>query len=216
MIDGTKSRAEVIALAYQAQRFTPNQEGFRQNVRKKTYNPIHTAPTLNRVITHMAGTKNGKDYPWMKRQAGKIVLDPDADGFIRGLGTPGELREFMATLSLFLKTAPVKGKKGMNAFVDSAQESLTPADVVKAAYNISTKIHWKKGQYNINKMTKLAGRVRGSQEKWECLAVLAQYYPLSGVPQPLINHFVDQLGTLDVQSFQELVNQVLVFYKAEA
>jgi len=214
-IDGTKSEPKVIELAYKAQQFTPSQESFRRNDRKKTYNPIHTAPTLNRVITHMADSAHGKDYQWMQRQAQKVVLDPDAGSYINQLREPKELRAFMATLSLFLKTAPVKGKKAMNTFVDSGQKKLTPADVVKLAYEIKNDVRWN-GQYNINKMIKLAGRVRGGRGKWECLAVLAQFYPLSGVPQPLINRFVEELGTLKVESFQEMVNQVLVFYKAEA
>lgn len=212
--DGTLSESAVIQLAYRAQQFTPSQESFRRNDRKKTYNPIHTAPTLNRVITHMAGDKR-RDERWMKRQARKIVLEPEAGEYINQLGSEDELRQFMATLSLFLKTAAVRGRQGMNGFVDQGQERLPPARVVARAYKIKNEIGWRP-QYNVNKLTKLAGRVRASRDKWECLAVLAQYYPLSGVPQPLINRFVDELGTLHVASFQELVNQVLVFYKAQA
>lgn len=214
--DGTRSAPAVIALAYRAQQFTPSQESFRRNERKKTYNPIHTAPVLNRVVTHMAGDPT-RDEQWMKRQARRVVLDPEAGAYINQLQSEEELRQFLATLSLFLKTTAVRGRAGMNTFnAEKAQDHpLSVAEVVTLAYKIQTEISWRK-QYNVNKLTKLAGRIRAARDKWECLAVLAQYYPLSGVPQPLINRFVDELGRLNVASFQALVNQVLVFYKAQA
>jgi hypothetical protein len=95
-----RQEEKVIQMAYQAHRFTPSQESFRRGQQKKTYNPIHTTPTVNRVITHLAGKR---DLDWARRQARQVVLDAEAGRFVDQLHSWSDLREFLATISLFLK-----------------------------------------------------------------------------------------------------------------
>lgn len=201
----------VIRLAYGACGLTPSQESFRRGDQKKTYNPVHTAPLLNRVITHLEGQR---DFDWARRQAGRIVLDEKASQFIDGLATQEALRHFLATLSLFLKTTETKDRRAMRTYAERESKPLTPEQIAERAWQIARDVKWRT-EFNKNKMTRLAGRVRGARGKWECLAVLAQYYPLKGVSQDLINRLVQELETTDLGSFQALVSQTQVLYDAE-
>lgn len=201
----------VIRLAYGACELTPSQESFRRNEQKKTYNPVHTAPLLNRVITHLEGQR---DFDWARRQAARIVLDEEAGRFINGLATQEDLRHFLATLSLFLKTTETKERRAMRTYTERGSTRLTPEQIVERAWQVFRDVKWRT-EFNKNKMTRLAGRVRGARGKWECLAVLAQYYPLKGVSQELINRLVQELETTDLGSFQALVSQTEVLYDAE-
>lgn len=210
--DPTLSGEETIALAYQAMRYTPSQESFRRGLQKKTYNPIHTAPVFNRVVTHLDLTQ---DMDWARKRTREIVREEAAAAYIAQLSTPAMLRAFLATLSLFLDTTATKERKEMQTFEPKRDQRLAPDQVVKRAYELSRRFPWL-ATYNLNKMTKLVGRIHGARGKWECLAVLAQYYALRGVNQALINQLVKELEEVQMGSFQELVNQLLVFYSAAA
>lgn len=200
----------VIRLAYRACGLTPSQESFRRGEQKKTYNPVHTAPVLNRVITHLEGQR---DFNWAQRQAKRIVLDEEAGQFINGLATQEALRHFLATLSLFLKTTETRERRAMRTYTERESKPLTSEQIAERAWQIVRDVKWSK-EFNKNKMTRLAGRVRGARGRWECLAVLAQYYPLKGVSQELINRLVQELETTDLGSFQMLVSQTQVLYDA--
>ena len=203
---------DVIKLAYQASTYAPPQEDFRRGRRKKTYNPLQTAPTLNKVITHLEGAN---DFQWMKRKARLLVLEKEAAAHIDSICTLEELRQFLATFSLFLKVGKSKGTPGMKKYEEESRpEALSTAQAIDRAYQLSEANRWN-SDMNLNKLTKLAARVRGCRSKSECLGVLAQNYPLSGIPKELIDNFVGLLGRVDVSSFQQVVNQTLVFYKAQ-
>ena len=201
----------VIKLAYQACAYTPSQESFRLGEQKKTYNPVHTAPTLNRVITHLEGQR---DFAWARGQARQLVLEQAAADYVNQLQTSSELRHFLATLSLFLKTTATKERKAMRSYTDRAATRLDTEATAQKAWRIVQDVKWQK-ELNRNKVTRLAGRIRGAQSKWECLAILAQYYPLRGVSQALINRLVEELEPVDLATFQSLVNQTLILYSAE-
>ena len=47
------------------------------------------------------------------------------------------------------------------------------------------------------------------------LAALARFYPLSGVPGPVVNDLVRELEKLRLDTFQELVARALLFYEAQ-
>lgn len=209
--DPTQNGERVIALAYQAMHYTPSQESFRRGAQKKTYNPIHTAPVLNQVVTHLDLAER---MAWGKQRARAVVREEAAAQYINSLQTPVELSEFLATLSLFLKTTATKERKAMQQYQDKAQRRLPPDQLVQTAYQIVGQFRWRSAN-NLNKLTKFAGRINGARSKWECLAVLAQYYPLRGMDQNLINRLVEELCVLEVSSFRTLVNQLLVFYSAD-
>jgi len=208
--DPTKAPTSVIKLAYDTVCVIPSQESFRRGQQKKNENPARTAPTLNRVITHL---DRNKDFAWARDKAGKLVLSAEAQSHVRALRSTAELKEFLATLSLFLRTTKTKEREAMNTYRPTGDDRLTPPQVIERAWRITQELPWRSDLVG-NKLIRMTGRIRGAQSKWECLAVLAQYYPLRGVSQPLVNRLVDELGKIDVTSFQALVSQVLVFYDA--
>lgn len=214
MDDPTKAAAPVIQLAYDTvytiPSAIPSQESFRRGIQKKNENPVHTAPTLNRVITHL---ERKKDFAWAKRKACKLVLSREAEDYIGALRSTDELKEFLAALSLFLRTTKTKEREGMKTYKPRSDTPLPPAQIIARAWQITQALPWR-AEFTKNKLTRMAGRIRGAQSKWECLAVLAQYYPLRGVSQLLIDRLVDELGMLDLASFQAVMSQVLVFYDA--
>jgi hypothetical protein len=209
--DPTLSGEETIALAYRAMFDTPSQETFRLGQLKKTNNPVHTAPIFNRVLTHLDVEHK---LQWAKGRAGVIIGNKAAEQYLHQITAIEDLRNFLATVSLFLKTTKIKGRDPMQTFEDKMNKRLPPDQVVKEAYELARQFRWKQGEYNLNKFTKLTGRIHGARGKWECLAILAQYYPLRGMDQALINQMVRKLGDLDVGSFRAVVNQLLMFYSA--
>lgn len=210
MNDPTTIPTSIIQLAYETVIHIPSQESFRRGKKKKNENPAKTAPVLNRVITHL---DKSKDFAWGKDKARQLVLSKNAAAYINALQSTVELKEFLAALSLFLQTTETKDRAPMNAYQSERDDTLTPEQIAERAWVISQDIPWSTDLV-MNKLIRMSGRIRGAQGKWECLAVLAQYYPLRGISQALINRLVDELGKMDFTSFQAVVSQLLVFYNA--
>jgi len=206
------SEQNEIKLAYQAHGFVPKEE-YRRGRRKKLYNPIHAAPTLARAMDHRGEREFGMEQA--RRKAKGIILESEANRHVDSLDW-NSLRAFLDTVALFLK-AEVRVQKGrkmvrqqMRTFQDTGEARWDSKSLVQRAQQLALKLR----DGNPNKLKRLEGRIRGSRNKYEALASLAQYYPLKGVPHQIIDELVGDLGKLELDSFKQLVAYTIVFYDA--
>jgi hypothetical protein len=202
---------DVIRAAYAAQGLTPDQEEFRTKRRKAIQNPAQRTKTLNQVITHM---HNPQKLAWAKQKASAILLSEDAAAYVTGLDSQHELREFLAAVGLFLKTTETRRLPPMTPFSDGEEQRLSQAATTQLAWTIVQETPDGEGP-DVKKLMRLVEWVRGAQNRWTCLAVLAQFYPLKGMSPWLLNRLTTELGRLELGVFRELTSQVLVFYRAQ-
>lgn len=202
---------EAIQLAYHAHNYVPSEE-YRRGRRKKMYNPIRAAPVLLAAMDHLGEC----EFPLeeARQRARNAVAEPEAARYIEELNWE-ELKAFLGTIALFLKAGPQGKEKGMHQFQDQAQARLSPDELGQRAMNISNKLLKTRRDNNSNKLKRLSAHITAASDKWEALAVLARFYPLRGVPGPVINDLVGQLEELHLDTFQELVAKALLFYEAQ-
>jgi hypothetical protein len=203
--------AKAIALAYKAHRYVPTEE-YRRGQRKKMYNPIRAAPTLLAAMDHLGEAEFSLREA--RRRAQNAVAEAEAARYLEGLDWDG-LKDFLGTIALFLKAGPQGKERGMQTFEDRAQQRLDPGEIGWRALEIAGKLQQSREQKNLNKLKRMTGHIAAARDKWEALAVLARFYPLSGVPGPVVNDLVDQLGKLHLDTFKDLVARALLFYEAK-
>lgn len=209
-----------VQLAYQAARYVPT-EAYRTHKgrRKKMYNPIKTAPTLVQAMTHLG--EAGMPLPKARRRARETILEPEAAEYIDAVRNWSQLRDFLDTLALFLKAevevkvGRKKRRQAMRNFVQRSDERWEAKKLVPRAQDLAQKIGEKR-DVNVNKLKKLESRIKGCRDKWEVLASLAQYYPLSGVPSEVIDDLVNDLGEIHLDTFKQLVSYTVVLYRADS
>ena len=209
-----------IQLAYQAARYVPT-EAYRthQDRRKKMYNPVKTAPTLVQAMTHLG--EGAMPLPDARQRARETILEPEAATYINSVQGWSQLRDFLDTLALFLKAevevrvGRKKRRQAMRNFVPRSDERWKTEKLVPRAQDLAQKIRRRGKDINENKLKKLESRIKGCRDKWEVLASLAQYYPLSGVPSEAIDDLVDHLGEIHLDTFKQLVSYTVVLYRAD-
>jgi hypothetical protein len=215
----TTSAASPIELAYQAARYVPT-EAYRthEERRKKMYNPVKTAPTLVQAMAHLG--EKGMPLPKARQRAWEAILEEGARQYVEGIGEWSQLCDFLDTLALFLKAevevrvGRKKRRQAMRKFVQRSDDRWSAKELVPKAQELAQKIGKQRG-VNVNKLKKLESRIKGCADKWEVLASLAQYYPLSGVPSAVIDDWVDDLGQVHLDTFKQLVSYTVVLYRAE-
>ena len=151
---------------------------------------MHTAPLLNRVITHLEGQRDliGRGGRrggscWTRRRA--VHQRTGDTGGIAAL--PGDFEPVS-------EDHRDQGEEGYAHVHGAGEQRLTPEQIAEHAWQLVREVKWQR-EFNKNKMTAAGRALRGARSKWECLAVLAQYYPLKGVSQDLINRLVQELET---------------------
>lgn len=203
-----------IELAYKAHSYVPTEE-YRRGRRKKMYNPARATPTLARAMDHLGEKKYGLDRA--RREAKGTILEKEANRYVADLDWNG-LRTFLDTVALFLKaevTVPKgrrKERRKMRTFQDRGEEVWKRKTLIERAQQLAQQLQ--NSENNPNKLKRLEARIRGSRDKYEALAGLAQYYPLKGVPHRVIDELVGDLGKLSLETFRELVAYTIVFYDA--
>jgi hypothetical protein len=130
---------------------------------------------------------------------------------VRELGEEG-FRQFLSVLSFFLK-AETKERGKMKRFNRVSEERLSRQKLTTEATSLSGKLG-DQGDINVNKLKRLGARLSASRDPYEALAHLARFYPLKGVPKEVIDHLVEKLGELDLESFKNLYALGLRFYEA--
>jgi len=126
-----------------------------------------------------------------------------------------EFRQFLSVLSLFLK-AETKERGEMKRFKRDSEEKLSRQDLARKAMELSDMLR-EAGEANVNKnkLKRLGARLSASRDPYEALAHLARFYPLKGVPEEVIDHLVEKLGELELESFKNLYALGLRFYEAK-
>jgi hypothetical protein len=204
---------EAIQLAYHAHNYVPAEE-YRRGQRKKMYNPIRAAPVLVAAMEHLGPA----EFPLedVRQRAREAVAEPRAAAHIEGLDWD-QLKAFLSTIALFLKAGPQPQRKetGMRQFENKDNKHLSSEELGQRAMDISRKLLKTRAENNINKLKRLSAHITAASDKWGALAVLARFYPLSGVPGPVVNDLVGQLEQLDLDKFQGLVAKSLLFYEAQ-
>lgn len=199
-----------IELAYEAKDYVPTEE-YCRGQRKKMYNPIHATPVLVQAMDHIGeanfGVMRARERAW------QIILEPEARACLATLDWQG-LRRFLSTLAMFLKASPVGKEKGMRTFQDQSEETWDTKRIGQEAKLLADILMKTRGSNNDNKLRRLSARVKGARNKWEALASLAQFYPLSGVPQKVGDELVAKLEVVNLATFQDLVAQMIIFYRA--
>lgn len=126
---------------------------------------------------------------------------------------PDSFREFLSATVLFLKAETERGK--MRTYDPNKPEGpLTAKELDEAALSIAETLEGE--DVNKNKLTRLAARVTASRDEYEALAHLARFYPLSGVPEGVVDKLVAHLETVEFDDFTKLISLALIFYRAEA
>jgi len=146
-------------------------------------------------------------------RAKKAVVEREAAQYVDELSWD-DLRTFLGTIALFLKAGPQRKEEGMRQFEDRDQARLSQAELGQRALDISNKL-LKARDNNMNKLKRLSAQIAAARDKWEALTALARFYPLSGVPQQVVNDLVAELEQLRLKTFQELVAKALLFYEAQ-
>jgi len=207
-----------IELAYRATQYIRT-EDYRthKNGKKKTDSPIERAPRLVQAMSHLG--EKGMPLSHAKKRAKKEIQEKKVSQFIDSVQEWSELRDFLDTLALFLKAKiEVKDKKrrqAMRKFIPRSKNRWKAKELVPKAQELAQKIGRQK-DINTNKIKKLESRIKGCRDKWEALASLAQYYPLSGVPTDVIDDWVDLLGELHLDTFKQLISYTIVLYRAQS
>jgi len=132
---------------------------------------------------------------------------------VQRLGKKG-FQQFLSVLSFFLK-AETKERGEMKRFDDRVpKKRLSRPELTTEAMSLSGKIR-DQGEINVNKLKRLGARLSASRDPYEALAHLARFYPLKGVPKEVIDHLVEKLGELELESFKNLYALGLRFYEAK-
>ena len=122
-------------------------------------------------------------------------------------------QQFLSVLSFFLK-AETKERGEMQRFNRVSEEQLSRQDLAEKAMELSGKLRVGR-EVNANKLKLLGARLSASRDPYEALAHLARFYPLKGVPKEVIDHLVEKLGELELESFKNLYALGLRFYEAK-
>lgn len=199
-----------IELAYRAHGYVPS-EDYRRGRRRKMYNPVRTTPALVEAMIHLGPSEMGLQEA--RRRAKRAVEHPQAAQRIDTLNWDG-LLDFLDTIALFLKAGP-QGRKerGMRPFEDREKNVLSSKEVTQIARPLASEQI--KGDVVKNKLKTMGAHVTAAHDKWEALAALARFYPRSGIPKGYVDALVEQLETIDLDSFKQLVAQSLIFYEAD-
>jgi len=202
-----------IKLAYQAHNYV-DRAAYRHGQKKKSDNPAKTAPILAAAMEQFG--QAGLPLWKARRKAQQVVGDPRIARYLEKLGW-ADLKAFLGTIALFLKTYPEdETEVGMVQFQDRGQTQLDPEALGQQALALSNQLLKTHRDNNLNKLKRMADRVRVARNKWEALATLAQFYPLRGVPDSVVNDLVEQLSVLHLRSFQDLMARALLFYEAQS
>ena len=104
----------------------------------------------------------------------------------------------------------------MKNFERDSEGKLWGENLARKAMELSKKLE-EAGEANVNKnkLKRLGARLSASRDPYEALAHLARFYPLKGVPEEVINHLVEELGKLELESFKNLYALGLRFYEAK-
>jgi len=200
-----------IELAYRTRDYIPT-EVYRRGERRKAYSPARAAPALVQAMRHL-GEKQ-LSLKEARARALTAVQEPKAAEFVRRIPDWESLCRFLDVLAIFLKAGPKGKEKGMRTFQDRAQRRLPPKEVSERAQKWAGQIG-KEQNVNSNKLKRLSARIASARNKWEALASLARFYPLSGVPKPVINGLVGELEETALDSFKEVVAQAMIFFEAQ-
>lgn len=199
-----------IELAYRAHTYVPS-ESYRRGRQKKMYNPIRTTPALVQAMTHLGPRTLGINEA--RRRAKDAVREPEATRHIDELGWDS-LLSFLDTIAIFLKAGSQGGKeRGMRKFEDRGDATLKPPEISQRARALAGENI--RGDVGKNKLKKMGAHITAARNKWEALAALARFYPRSGIPCGYVDALVEQLETIDLDSFKQLVAQSLIFYEAD-
>lgn len=134
---------------------------------------------------------------------------------VQHLGKEG-FQQFLSVLAFFLK-AETKERGEMKRFKRVSEKKPSTRDLAeKEAMELFEKLD-KAGEANVNKnkLKRLGARLSASRDPYEALAHLARFYPLKGVPKEVIDHLVEKLGELELESFKNLYALGLRFYEAK-
>jgi len=101
----------------------------------------------------------------------------------------------------------------MRKFEYSEGEALSPGEIAQLARPLASEQI--KDDVVKNKLKTMGAHVTAAHDKWEALAALARFYPRSGIPKGYVDALVEQLETVDLDSFKQLVAQSLIFYEAD-
>jgi hypothetical protein len=96
----------------------------------------------------------------------------------------------------------------------SEKRNLSTKELIDEAMDLAERFR-KRKDVNKNKLKRLGARLSASRDPYEALAHLARFYPLKGVPEDVINHLVEKLGELELESFKNLYALGLRFYEAK-
>lgn len=103
----------------------------------------------------------------------------------------------------------------MKRFNRVSEEKLSGQNLAEKAMELSDKLHDAEGNINLNKLKRLGARLSASRDPYDTLSPLARFYPLKGVPKEVIDHLVEKLGEVELESFKNLYVLGLRFYEAE-
>jgi hypothetical protein len=137
------------------------------------------------------------------------------DSSVRGLAED-YFRQFLSALAFFLKAESEEGREMKRFTQDSEPEKLSRKDLARKAMELSDMLR-EAGEANVNKnkLKRLGARLSASRDPYEALAHLARFYPLKGVPEEVIDHLVEKLEKLELESFKNLYALGLRFYEAK-
>jgi len=183
-----------IEMAYQE--YSNVQAGKKEALKELSKAMVHAELPLTEAIGH---------YRKMTTRWNPAVERLDEEGF----------RQFLSVLSLFLK-AETKEHGEMKNFDRVSEEKLSGENLARKAMELSKKLE-DMGEANVNKnkLKRLGARLSASRDPYEALAHLARFYPLKGVPKEVIDHLVEELGKLELESFKNLYALGLRFYEAK-
>lgn len=199
-----------IELAYRTRDYIPT-EAYRRGERRKAYSPARAAPALVQAMRHLG--ERQLSLGAARARALDAVQEPQAADFVWQVRDWESLCRFLDVLAVFLKAGPKGKEKGMRAFQDRAQRRLLPQEVSERAQKWAEQIH-RERNVNANKLKRLSARIASARNKWEALASLARFYPLRGVPKPVIDGLVGELEEAELGSFKEVVAQAMIFFEA--
>ena len=182
----------VIELAYQER--SKVQAEKKEALKELSKAMVHAELPLTEAIGH---------YRKMTTRPNPAVGRLDEEGF----------RQFLSVLAFFLK-AETKERGEMKRFNRISEGKPSRQDLADKAMELSDKLR-EASEVNVNKLKRLGARLSASQDPYEALAHLARFYPLKGVPKEVIDHLVEKLGELELESFKNLYALGLRFYEAK-
>jgi len=182
----------VIELAYQER--SKVQAEKKEALKELSKAMVHAELPLTEAIGH---------YRKMTTRPNPAVGRLDEEGF----------RQFLSVLAFFLK-AETKERGEMKRFNRISEGKPSRQDLADKAMELSDKLR-EASEVNVNKLKRLGARLSASRDPYEALAHLARFYPLKGVPKEVIDHLVEELGKLELESFKNLYALGLRFYEAK-